>query len=495
MDEEEQQQSDSKISVSSFFERVDSVDKVANRALSKANTNFDIVNNQKALINSINISIEALETKVRDIANYIIIEKKIEKDAEEDRLFEQQDETQKGSMLERLAGLKSNNESEQTQAAGEEPKKGGGGILGTLLTLGVGAFALKFLWPVILPLAGKLITGALAKFAAFSIGGLGTLLKGIVIGTLGGLGIFGLGKMFTDLGNSIKDRFDKIAESSKNAINNFKFGKEGKVDGPESLNVDGGAEGGEEKGGLTDFGDDYKAQEEYYQSEEYRSTINEDGIGTSYEDMKKTLEKKNLITIEKSEYSYDSDSDESSTKNDLIQLLIKEQEKKEKELEETEDFNTVNAELETIDEAIENLRDNKKENEFGGYDYLQNFLKKQNVEFDPNQGISGKTIETIELDDNLEAITENKNLDLSLSETFSDKFLSLDQQVGTLSEDFTGTINTESGQMFSRPANSPNTTVTVFKQTSSNSPFTSLMSNKYLSLNKTLPPEVYRAIK
>ena len=68
MDEEEQQQSDSKISVSSFFERVDSVDKVANRALSKANANFDIINNQKILINSINISIEALETKVRDIA-------------------------------------------------------------------------------------------------------------------------------------------------------------------------------------------------------------------------------------------------------------------------------------------------------------------------------------------------------------------------------------------------------------------------------------------
>ena len=82
-----------------------------------------------------------------------------------------------------------------------------------------------------------------------------------------------------------------------------------------------------------------------------------------------------------------------------------------------------------------------------------------------------------------------------MSETFSDKFLSLDQQVDTLSEDFTGSINAEQGQMFSRPANSPNTTVTVFKQTSSNSPFTSLMSNKYLSLNKTLPPEVYRAIK
>ena len=126
-------ESDSKIKVSSFFERVDTIDKVANSALSKSKGNFDIINNQKTLINSINISIEALETKVRDIANYIIIEKKIEKDAEEDRLFEQQDESQKGSMLERLAGLKPNNESEQTQAAGEEPKKGGG-ILGTLLT-------------------------------------------------------------------------------------------------------------------------------------------------------------------------------------------------------------------------------------------------------------------------------------------------------------------------------------------------------------------------
>ena len=79
--------------------------------------------------------------------------------------------------------------------------------------------------------------------------------------------------------------------------------------------------------------------------------------------------------------------------------------------------------------------------------------------------------------------------------SFSEKFEPLNNQVDMLSEDFTGSINTESGQMFSRPANSPNTTVTVFKQTSSNSPFTSLMSNKYLSLNKTLPPEVYRAIK
>ena len=110
-----------------------------------------------------------------------------------------------------------------------------------------------------------------------------------------------------------------------------------------------------------------------------------------------------------------------------------------------------------------------------------------NNEIDPSQ--------SEEVNQAITPETENKDMDLSLSESFSDKLQPLNDQISILSEDFTGSINAESGQMFSRPANSPNTTVTVFKQTSSNSPFTSLMSNKYLSLNKTLPPEVYRAIK
>ena len=53
MDEEEQKQSDSKISVSSFFERVDSADKVANSALSKANANLSVINTHKSLIKMI----------------------------------------------------------------------------------------------------------------------------------------------------------------------------------------------------------------------------------------------------------------------------------------------------------------------------------------------------------------------------------------------------------------------------------------------------------
>ena len=271
-------ESDSKIKVSSFFERVDSIDKVANSALSKSKGNFDIINNQKALVNSINVSIEALETKVRDIANFIIIEKKLEKDAEEDRLFEQQDESQKGSMLERLAGLKSNNESEQTQAAGEEPKKGGG-ILGTLLTLGIGAFALKFLWPAILPAVGGLLKGALAKFAIFSIGGIGSLIKSLIVATgLTGIGVFGIGKMFQKFGDSAENRGNKIAKSAADAINKFKFNKDGKVDGAESLNVEGGGESGGESG--------------------KENLVNGD------KNMKNTLEKKDLIEKTESTYKF-----------------------------------------------------------------------------------------------------------------------------------------------------------------------------------------------
>ena len=505
MDEEEQKQSDSKISVSSFFERVDSVDKVANSALSKANANLSVINTHKSLINSIIVSIEALQTKVRDIANYIIIEKKIEKDAEEDRLFEQQDEAQKGSMLERLAGLKSNNESEQTQAAGEEPKKGGGGILGTLLTLGIGAFALKFLWPVILPLAGKLITGALAKFAAFSIGGLGTLLKGIVVGTLGGLGIFGLGKMFTDLGNSIKDRFDKIAESSKKAINNFRFGKEGKVDGPDSLNVDGGGDGGGEEE-MSNLGPDYKQQEEdaFKAAEDYKAEKSNLNLeeNSAVNDMDDTLKEKDLV--ENSEnvedkkkgklmvrYKYggstaliEKDGELDSLSKD--ELADKYAELHKRYLKNPDSFsyrelNDYQIKLPGLMMAKYKLFSGNIKSVLQGGDsfdpYVTNRFKEEKLEPE------------------LESVTENKDLDLSISDTFSDKFLALDQQVDTLSEDFTGSINAEQGQMFSRPASSPNTTVTVFKQTSSNSPFTSLMSNKYLSLNKTLPPEVYRAIK
>ena len=497
MDEEEQQQSDSKINVGSFFERVDSVDRVANRALSQSNKNFSAISSQQTFINSINISIEALETKVRDIANYIIIEKRIEKDAKEDELVEQQDKAQKGSMLERLAGLKPNNESEQTQSQpGEEPKKGGG-ILGTLLTLGIGAFALKFLWPAILPAVGGLLKGALAKFAMFSIGGIGSLIKSIIVGSgLTGISVFGIGKLFQKFGDSAENRGNKVAESASNAIKNFKFNKDGKVDGADSLNVEEGGTGGGEEGGERDFGDDYKKQEEdaFKAAEAYKAEKSNLNIekNSAVNDMNKTLEKKDLKKKEKTTY----------TKDQVLKMVEEYKRLVKKEVAASQgsgDGLTPDDEfdMKKLKIILDKIGIETRYGEIQGSveqfnQAIEDYDKKvggTGVKEAPKYGDVGGLIKTVE------PKIENKDLDLGMSDIFSDKFQSLNEQVDMLSEDLTGTINTESGQMFSRPANSPNTTVTVFKQTSSNTPFTNLMSNKYLSLNKTLPPEVYRAIK
>ena len=531
MDEEEQQRSDSKINVSSFFERVDSADKVANSALSKANANLGVINTHKLLLNSINVSIESLQTKVRDIANYIIIQQKAEKDAEEDRLFEQQDEAQKGSMLERLAGLKSNNESEQTQTApgGEEPKKGGG-ILGTLLTLGIGAFALKFLWPALLPLIGGLIKGGLAKAVGFTISGAGTLLKGLITGTLGK--VVGLGGLFTALATSIGNRFDKTANSARNVIKGFSFKREGGVEGPDTLEVDsdgGGTPPTAEEGGekskydkLVEAGFEFKDQGFVGGSRMIEYTGPDDG--------KRTKFSKGLAGIlgigegTKLTGRYERETSEGGIKTllgegsgDSLEDIINRDESI--QLPKGRSFG--NRLLGGIDALTGNLTDFDQEGGkvFGASRALGGIIDAATGNFLDIDKEGGETFGTGRvLGGILDAVTRNKynfdkkerkkkevesveseisnkNLDLSLSETFSDKFLSINEQMDTLSEDFTGATNTEGGQMFSAPVNSPNTTVTVFKQTSSNSPFTSLTSNKYLSLNKTLPPEVYRAIK
>ena len=485
MDEEEQK-SDSKISVSSFFERVDSIDKVANSALSKSSGNFSIINNQKTLINSINVSIEALETKVRDIANYIIIEKKLEKDAEEDRLFEKQDEEQKGSMLERLAGLKSNNESEQTQAAGEDPKKGGGGILGTLLTLGVGAFALKFLWPAILPAVGGLLKGALAKFALFAIGGIGKLINAMIVGSgLTGIAL-GIGPLFERFGQGTEDTFVDAGESASKFVNEFELNENGEVSGGDGT-LGGGDGGGE---GVMPVGEgktlaEIKEEEKKKKEEERKQKIEaikknigfvKDKVGGffegspvgkfysgAYENMKKTLQKKNLIE------------EEGVDDTEITQDLTIEQ---------------LERKIAVSENKIASLK--KK----GANEELIEFEKDKIVEYKENikrkeSGVEVTAKRTYKIENEI----ENGNLDLSLSETFSDKLQPLNDQIDTLSEFTTGSINGQAGEMFSRPANSPNTTVTVFKETSSNSPFTDLMKNNYLSLNKTQQAKLLRYMK
>ena len=223
MDEEELEKPSSKINLGSFFERIDSVEKVADNALTKSNVNFSVINNQKLLINIINVSIEAMETKIRDIANYIIIEKKVEKDAEQDRLLEQEDKEQKKSMLDRALAVGQQGPKGDPGKPAEQQQGGGsflGGLLKGLATLGISAFALKYIGPVLLPkllllaktklipIIGTALKGGFVKLAAL----IGKVITGLVakipfIGkALAGSALFtGVGAAIIGIGNFISN--------------------------------------------------------------------------------------------------------------------------------------------------------------------------------------------------------------------------------------------------------------------------------------------------
>ena len=240
MDEEELKRPSSKINVGSFFERVDSVEKVADNALSRSNANLGIISNQKLIINSLSVTIEAMETKIRDIANYIIIEKKLEKDVEEDRALEEQDRLQKQAMVDRATTIMGEPGPQGEPGKPAEQQQGGGSsLLGALLKLGATAFALKYIGPVLLPkllllaktklipLIGTALKSGFVKLAAL----IGKVITGLVskiplVGkALAGSALFtGVGSAIIGIGNFIS-----------NALG-------GKGGGADSLNVEGGTE-------------------------------------------------------------------------------------------------------------------------------------------------------------------------------------------------------------------------------------------------------------
>jgi len=213
MDEEELEQPSSKINLGSFFERVDSVEKVANNALSRANANLGIINNQKLIINSLSVTIEAMETKIRDIANYIIIEKKLEKDVEEDRLLEEQDRLQKQAMVERATTImgEPGPQGEPGQPA-EQQGGGGSSLLGTLLKLGIGAFALKFLWPALLPAFKGVLAGVLKGVFSWT----GLKLAGLLGAIIGSIPL--IGKYGPKIKDGIVDTFSGISSWVENLV-------------------------------------------------------------------------------------------------------------------------------------------------------------------------------------------------------------------------------------------------------------------------------------
>ena len=165
-----------KINLGSFFERTDSIDKISSGTLSGSNSAMTAVGANKLLIESLQMSIETMQTQIRDIANYIIIENKLEKDEREDRLLEEQDAKQKQGMIDRALGMQGVKGDKGSKGQpGEFGQQGGGGgsFLGGLLKAiavgGIAALALPLL-PVIAPLILKVIGGGLIVAATAAIG-------------------------------------------------------------------------------------------------------------------------------------------------------------------------------------------------------------------------------------------------------------------------------------------------------------------------------------
>ena len=238
MDEE---QSKNKINVNSFFERVDSVEKVASSALTKSDSVMNVANANKLLVESLQLTVETMQTEIRDIANYIIVENKLEKDLKEDRLLEEQDAQQKKDFEDKLLGLKGPAGPEGPQGVkGEDfgSKGGGGSFLGGLLkglaTLGAGAFALKFMWPALLPV----IKGALGSAVGGGIKFLGGVVGKTLIGILGGIPLIGAAAKL--ISGGIEKSANKAGDGLESAIKNM--GEDGKINLPTST-----GEGGTEK--------------------------------------------------------------------------------------------------------------------------------------------------------------------------------------------------------------------------------------------------------
>ena len=167
MDEENK-----KINIDSFFNRVEEVSQVAGNALKQSNLNASAIQANKTLINSLSITIETMKTEIRDIANYIVIEKKLEKDIEEDRKLEAEDAKQKQAMTDRAQALSQPTQKGDSVSPQPEQGKGGGFLSGLLKAIAIGGLAALALplVPVIAPLLLKALAVGIGAIALGVVG-------------------------------------------------------------------------------------------------------------------------------------------------------------------------------------------------------------------------------------------------------------------------------------------------------------------------------------
>ena len=200
-----------KINLGSFFGRSSSLDKLSSAAFSKSNPTMTAVGDNKLLIESLQSSIETIQSQIQNIANYLIVENKIQTDVEKDRIFQEEDAKQKQDMRDRALGLQSIKGDRGSQGPkGEFGQQGGGGsFLGGLLkALAIGGTliaSVKLLGPVLLPMLTKGIftklIPALGKGISLGFGKLGGVIAKGLTGTLGKLPI--VGKAIVGLGSKL----------------------------------------------------------------------------------------------------------------------------------------------------------------------------------------------------------------------------------------------------------------------------------------------------
>ena len=202
---------DKKINLFNFFGRSDSLDKLSSAAFSKSNPTMTAIGDNKLLIESLQSSIETIQSQIQNIANYIIVQNKTERVLEERKLFEEREAKQKQEARDRAFGLQSIKGDRGSQGPkGEFGQEGGGGsFLGGLikaLALGGTLIAsVKLLGPVLLPMLTKGIFTKLVPALAKGIGvGFGKLAGVITKGLTGSLGKLPIvGKAITGLGGKL----------------------------------------------------------------------------------------------------------------------------------------------------------------------------------------------------------------------------------------------------------------------------------------------------
>lgn len=137
-----------KINVDSFFNRSADAESITAISLKLA---------------SVIEQIDVMKTEIKEIATYITVEHKIEKDLREDRLFEEQDAKQKKEMKDKvLAKGEQVPKTAKGETPQEESKGGGGGFFSGLMKVvgGLGLVAgLAALSPIILKVMGAALIG------------------------------------------------------------------------------------------------------------------------------------------------------------------------------------------------------------------------------------------------------------------------------------------------------------------------------------------------